>query len=324
MPFAHILMPIYNVDKFILASIQSVLNQNYPNWKLLIFNDGSTDNTLKKIQELLEKKPELKEQIYLQSDSKNHGVSSTRTKLIEWSKNLNQNAYIFWLDADDQYTDFSFIQNVIQKMQATNADICILNFSTIYEDKKQEVNAFGLLKEKDKTKEIIQEILTSPNQSVNAMTFPKILEITSLGCAKCYGPNIVFPKPLECPFQDFVYMSALLEAKAITALPAEYEPAQYLCRADSIRGQRKSKHFTDDIPNQLRKFFDTVLENSQGTEQLQKLTMAQGFVVRKLDQYLDTLEKIVKTKSHQGIDQNVLDVYRTKMTHLKNYMQNQR
>ncbi len=59
-PAAHILMPTYNTDKFIIANTQSVLNQNYPNWKLIIFDDGSTDSTFEKIQQLLEERPDLK------------------------------------------------------------------------------------------------------------------------------------------------------------------------------------------------------------------------------------------------------------------------
>ncbi|MDB5023997.1 MAG: hypothetical protein JWP78_1752 [Mucilaginibacter sp.] len=45
MELISIIMPAYNVERFIEASIKSVLEQTYTNWELLIINDGSTDNT---------------------------------------------------------------------------------------------------------------------------------------------------------------------------------------------------------------------------------------------------------------------------------------
>ena len=45
-----IIMPTYNSEKFVSRSIQSVLNQTYDQWELLITDDKSTDNTLKIIE----------------------------------------------------------------------------------------------------------------------------------------------------------------------------------------------------------------------------------------------------------------------------------
>ena len=85
-------MPVYNVDRFIVAAIQSVLDQNYPNLELFIFNDGSTDKTLEEIQTFLEKRPDLKAVVHLKSTTNNQGVSQTRTELIKWSKSFNPQA----------------------------------------------------------------------------------------------------------------------------------------------------------------------------------------------------------------------------------------
>ena len=320
-PAVHVLMPAYNANKFVLSAIRSVLDQNYSNFKLLIFNDGSTDETLKKIQILLKDKPVLKNRIYLRSMDSNVGVSQARTALIKWSKNTDPSAYIFWLDADDKYTNKSYISDVIQKIQATKADICLVNFSIIYEDESQKNNAAGLIKDKEKMAKIIKTILSSPTQSINPLELSELLETTSLGWVKCYAPTVVLPQPINCPFEDFVYMASLLEVNTITALPAENEPIQYLRRSNSICGQRKSKNFTNDIPNQLTKFFDVVLENSMHQkDQLQKVEMAQKFVSRKLMQYLDILEKIIEAKSNANIDQKTLEIYRKKGAAIEKYI----
>lgn len=50
-----IVMPAYNVEKYIEESIESVLYQTYSNWELIIVNDCSLDNTYKIIKNIIKK-----------------------------------------------------------------------------------------------------------------------------------------------------------------------------------------------------------------------------------------------------------------------------
>jgi hypothetical protein len=132
----------------------------------------------------------------------------------------------------------------------------------------------------------------------------------------------LLPQPEDCPFEDFVYMASLLEVQTITALPSEYEPIQYLRRSSSICGQRTVRHFTNDIPVQLRKFFKVVLEKSQDTkEQPRKLQMAKEFIDLKLSQYERSLGSLIEAKSQPGIMPEVLLLYLTEVKELKNYVE---
>ncbi|MEX5868051.1 MULTISPECIES: glycosyltransferase family 2 protein [Providencia] len=91
MPLVSVIMPCYNAEKNILESIQSVLNQEYQNFELIIIDDNSTDGTkdiLKTIQD-----PRIKT-IFLE---KNNGAGYSRNKGIDVAKGR----FIAFLDSDD-------------------------------------------------------------------------------------------------------------------------------------------------------------------------------------------------------------------------------
>lgn len=320
-PPVHILMPVYNVNRFVSTAIQSIAEQTYGNIKLLIYNDGCTDNTMGIIQDYLDKNPAFRDKVIIKSSDMNMGVAAARIQLLKWSKALNPQAYILWLDADDQYTTPDFVQDVIQKMQETKADVCLFNFSIVFEDEKQKNNATGLLEDKKKVAEIINTILAFPTQSISPLQLPNLLEFTSLGWTKCYAPTAKLEAPDNCPFEDFIFMTALLEANTITALPAEKEPIEYLRRSTSVCGQRTRKNFTHDVPVQLLKFFNVVVKSEDRTpERLQKLKMAQGFVSRKLAQYRRVLNNIVQDHSFPGIGQKTIQIYNKRADILEGYV----
>ena len=74
-----IIMPSYNAAKFIAASIQSVIGQTYRNWELLITDDCSKDDTVKIVEQFLEKDNRIK----LFSTGKNSGPACARNKSLE-------------------------------------------------------------------------------------------------------------------------------------------------------------------------------------------------------------------------------------------------
>ena len=47
-----VLMPVYNSEKFLLETVQAVINQSYTDWELILVDDGSTDNSKKYVQSL--------------------------------------------------------------------------------------------------------------------------------------------------------------------------------------------------------------------------------------------------------------------------------
>lgn len=91
MPKISVIMPAYNAEKYIDEAIDSILNQTYKDFELIIINDGSTDNTKEII--LKYDDPRI---IYLENE-KNRGIVKTLNKGL----NQARGEYIARMDADD-------------------------------------------------------------------------------------------------------------------------------------------------------------------------------------------------------------------------------
>lgn len=96
MPYFSIIIPLYNKEKFIEKTLESVLSQTYQDFEVIIINDGSTDSSVDKILTFNDPRIQLIHQ-------ENQGVSSARNLGIKKAKGK----YICFLDADDYwYPDF--------------------------------------------------------------------------------------------------------------------------------------------------------------------------------------------------------------------------
>lgn len=81
-PKISVLMPVYNAEKYLTDSIESILNQTFTNFEFLIADDCSTDNSAKIIRKYAEKDNRI---IFVQNE-KNLNVAKTLNKLIPLSK----------------------------------------------------------------------------------------------------------------------------------------------------------------------------------------------------------------------------------------------
>ncbi|MCH5427898.1 glycosyltransferase family 2 protein [Lactococcus lactis] len=111
-----IIIPIYNVEKYLYKSILSVLNQKFKNFELILINDGSTDNSLKII-----KRFEMKDSRVKVFDKLNSGTGLTRNYGLDKSSGK----YVFFMDPDD-YIDEDLLENI--EIQTKNDSFDILMF----------------------------------------------------------------------------------------------------------------------------------------------------------------------------------------------------
>ncbi len=103
-----IITPTYNSEKFITETIQSVQNQTYQNWEMLIVDDCSSDKTVDIVQQFMEDD----HRIHLIRLNKNSGASKARNEAIKEVKG----DFMTFLDADDIWFP-DFIENSIATIQ---------------------------------------------------------------------------------------------------------------------------------------------------------------------------------------------------------------
>ncbi|PWK65394.1 glycosyltransferase involved in cell wall biosynthesis [Mucilaginibacter oryzae] len=90
-PFVSVLMPCYNAAAYLRACMDSILNQSYSNFELLIIDDGSTDNTLEILKSYSDKR------IRLLVNKENKGIAHTLNKGLK----IIKGKYLARMDADD-------------------------------------------------------------------------------------------------------------------------------------------------------------------------------------------------------------------------------
>lgn len=126
-PLVSIITPMYNSEKFILKTIESVINQTYSNWELLLIDDGSTDNTIQIVEDFKQKYTNIK----LLQNPTNLGAAQSRNKGILEAKG----DYIAFLDADDLWKP-NKLDLQIQFMQTHNCDVSFSSYEQIDENVK--------------------------------------------------------------------------------------------------------------------------------------------------------------------------------------------
>lgn len=90
-----IIVPVYNAERFIAETMDCVLAQTYPHWELLLVEDGSSDGTVKVIEQYIAEKRE--KRIFLLRQPANMGAAKARNRGLKEARGR----YIAYLDADD-------------------------------------------------------------------------------------------------------------------------------------------------------------------------------------------------------------------------------
>ena len=114
-----IITPAYNSAKFIAETIQSVQNQTYENWEMIIVDDGSSDETLAIVQAFIDED----KRIQCYKLEQNSGPAVARNFAIEKAKG----AFMTFIDADDIWFP-NFIENSIKTIEKTGVSFVFSSY----------------------------------------------------------------------------------------------------------------------------------------------------------------------------------------------------
>ena len=121
-PLISIIVPVYKVEKYLPACIDSILAQTYENFELILVDDGSPDNCGKICDKYAQKDDRIKV-----IHQKNQGVVVARNNALK----IAEGEYLTFVDSDD-WLEKTFLSETIQKAKETEADIVWTDF---YENK---------------------------------------------------------------------------------------------------------------------------------------------------------------------------------------------
>lgn len=126
-----IIMPVFNKEKYIRETIESVLNQSMHDFEFIIVDDGSTDKSGMVLDEYAQKDQRIRA-VHIP----NGGVSNARNRGLD----LADGEYITFIDADDSITE-NYLENLYDCIIKSEADIVISGYKKVWEDSdKTDVN----------------------------------------------------------------------------------------------------------------------------------------------------------------------------------------
>ena len=119
-----VIIPVYNVEDYLRECVDSVLNQTYENFEIILVNDGSTDSSGEICDEYLEKDDRV-----VVIHKKNEGPSKTRNAGLE---NAN-GKYIYFLDSDD-YIENNTLELLFNTAESNQADLVFFDAHSFSDD----------------------------------------------------------------------------------------------------------------------------------------------------------------------------------------------
>lgn len=126
-----IIICAYNIEKYIQKAIKSVLNQTYENYEIIVFNDGSKDKTLEKIQEYKDNS-----KIKIINSEVNIGLGAGRNVCMKEA----EGEYIIYLDGDDTLYEKTTLEKIDNVLSKNTPDICYFGVQYVeYETGKTKI-----------------------------------------------------------------------------------------------------------------------------------------------------------------------------------------
>lgn len=227
MTTVSIIVPIYNQEKFLNRSLDSIMNQTYTAWECILVNDGSTDNS-----ENICRQYALKDSRFKLYNKSNEGVSAAR----QYGINISTGLYTIHIDPDD-YVEDNMLEAMVSAIKEQSCDILVSDFYYDYPNGEKRLSQQE--PQGDSSKEMIISIL---KQRLHGSLWNKLIK------RSLYEQySVKFP-------QDINYCEDVLVLAQFANFPLKigYIPNAYY---HYVQNQNSITHFYTDRTFQVRKNF---------------------------------------------------------------------
>ena len=226
-----IIVPVYNVEKYIEKCIQSLLNQTYKNIQIILIDDGSTDSSGKICDRYAEKDSRIKV-----IHKENGGLSSARNAGIC----VADGDYITFVDGDD-FVHQETYELLMKKITESQATIIKMAFNRVNENESlsSEHANFDCTIRKIRNEEYIQGICT---YKASCSFCDKVFKKEAFDNYKfTQGKNN----------EDLLLLMTMLLREKYDIYEVDFKGYNYLIRSDSITTTKFGKTITDTVYNCL-------------------------------------------------------------------------
>lgn len=278
-----LIIPAYNVEKYIKKCLDSVLNQTYNNYEIIIINDGSTDNTSKILESYKSNK---KIKIINQE---NKGLSNARNTGVSNAKG----DYILFIDSDD------FIEKeLLEILNKTIKDEDLVRFQ---------------IRKLDETNKIIKEYKEETFNNLNGIeAFNKLSKYNLVELAVCYAYKKDTFLKNNYKFEEKTYHEdfglipyIIISSKKVTSI--NYIGYNYLQRKNSIMN---NTDYEKEIKksNDVLKHYKNLIKWSQNIEgdlTIYKSFIANSVILKSLNlkekDYKNYIKKLKEYKVYDNL-----------------------
>lgn len=223
-----IIIPVYNVYKYISQCLDSILNQNFSDFEIICVNDGSTDESLSVLQEYKNRD----ERIII-IDKKNEGSGIARNCGI----NIARGEYLFFVDGDD-WLEANSLEKMVSKAAELQTDILIFGGLSYYESKGKS----GGYSADKLPKKYFNKVFSAKNIKKEIFKFP------STAWTKLYKKDFLTKNNIK--FQDLKagqdqlpFFHSMITADRIAILP-ENLYCYRKNRCGAVTAAKKKKNFS--------------------------------------------------------------------------------
>jgi glycosyltransferase involved in cell wall biosynthesis len=202
-----VIIPVYNVERYLKECLNSVCNQTLENIEIICVNDGSTDSSESILNEYADKDDRIK--IISQA---NQGLGAARNRGLE-----NASAqYVYFLDSDD-YIDLTTLEKLFNNAVSNSSDVVLFKFQNV--DDNKNLHKRGIEFKIDK---IFGDIDYNDFSFTYSDVKRHVMNSAFSACLKLYRRDFIekfrFPEALH--FEDVpVHVQVMLEAEKISFVP---------------------------------------------------------------------------------------------------------